>query len=96
MKDSIHRKLEQVSERFEEITGLLAEPEIQNDQNQFRSLSQEYAQIEPLVDCYRNFLHTEQEIAEAHEMLADPEMTALAEESLNQARQQQTEMEPEL
>ena len=89
MKHSIHRKLEQVSERFEEITGLLAEPQVQSDQNQFRSLSQEYAQIEPLVDCYRDFLQTEQEIAEAEEMLTDPEMAALAEESLNQARQQQ-------
>ena len=96
MKESIHRKLEQVSDRFEEITGLLSEPEIQNDQNQFRSLSQEYAQIEPLVACYRNFLQTEQEIAEAEEMLADPEMAALAEEALNQARQQQAELEPEL
>ncbi len=96
MKDSIHRKLEQVSERFEEITGLLAEPLIQSDQNQFRSLSQEYAQIEPLVDCYRDFLQTEQEIAEAEEMLADPEMAALAEESLNQARQQQAKLEPKL
>ena len=96
MKDSIHRKLEQVSERFEEITGLLAEPQVQSDQNQFRSLSQEYAQIEPLVDCYRDFLQTEQEIAEAEEMLADPEMASLAEESLNQARQQQAELEPKL
>lgn len=96
MKHSIHRKLEQVSERFEEITGLLAEPQVQSDQNQFRSLSQEYAQIEPLVDCYRDFLQTEQEIAEAEEMLADPEMAALAEESLNQARQQQAELEPKL
>ena len=96
MKDSIHRKLEQVSDRFEEITGLLDEPQVQNDQNQFRSLSQEYAQIEPLVACYRNFLQTEQEIAEAEEMLADPEMATLAEEALNQARQQQAELEPEL
>ena len=89
MKDSIHRKLEQVSDRFEEITGLLSEPQIQSDQNQFRSLSQEYAQIEPLVACYRNFLQTEQEFAEAEEMLADPEMTALAEEDLQHAMQQQ-------
>lgn len=96
MKDSIHRKLEQLSERFEEITGLLAEPETQRNQNQFRSLSQEYAQIEPLVECYRSFLQTEQEIAEAQEMLEDPEMAALAEESLNLARQQQAEMEPQL
>ena len=49
MKESIRRKLETISERFGEITALLAEPETQNDNNQFRSLSQEYAQLDPIV-----------------------------------------------
>ncbi len=96
MKDSIRRKLEQVQDRFEEITGLLAEPQVQSDQDQFRSLGQEYAQIEPLVVCYAHHLETEQEIAEAREMLSDPEMAELAEESLSQAQQRQSEIEPQL
>ena len=43
MKPSIHNKLESLAERLEEINALLAEPEVINDQNRFRSLSQEYA-----------------------------------------------------
>ena len=50
MKPSIQLKLENLAERHDEIAALLSEPETQNNQNKFRSLSQEYAQIGPLVD----------------------------------------------
>ena len=49
MKESIKHKLETLVERYEEISGLLSEPETMADQNKFRSLSQEYAQLEPVV-----------------------------------------------
>jgi len=96
MKSSIRSKLEQLAERFEEITALLAEPQVQNDQNKFRALSQEYAQLEPLVNCYAKFQALEEEIAEADEMLLDPEMVDLAKESRQDAEQQLAELEPEL
>ena len=96
MKGSIRSKLEQIQDRFEEITGLLSDPEVQNNQNRYRSLSQEYAQLEPVADCYRRYLHTEEEIHAANEMLDDPEMAGLALDSLREARQQQQALEPEL
>ena len=96
MKPSIHSKLEQITERYEEITALLAEPEIQGDQNRFRSLSQEYAQLEPVVECYSRYRNLEEEIAGATEMLNDPEMAELAKEELAEAEQQRTALEPEL
>ena len=49
MKASILTKLEGLSDRHEEIAGLLAEPEVMADQNQFRALSMEYSQLEPVV-----------------------------------------------
>ena len=96
MKSSIRLKLDQLADRFEEITGLLAEPEVQSDQNQFRSLSQEYAQLEPVVNCYQEYQETEQEIEAAEEMLADPEMAELATESRDEATKQLAELEPQL
>jgi peptide chain release factor 1 len=96
MKSSIRSKLEQIQDRFEEITGLLSDPEVQADQNRFRSLSQEYAQLEPVVNCYQRYLDTEQEIKSAEEMLADTEMAELAKESLQESQQQQQALEPEL
>ena len=49
MKESLLNKLEALCARHEEIAGLLSDIEIINDQNRFRSLSMEYAQLEELV-----------------------------------------------
>ena len=96
MKDSIRSKLDQITERFEEITALLAEPETQADQNQFRNLSREYAQLEPVAHCYHRYLELESAISGAREMLDDPEMAELAREELQQAESDKSAMEPEL
>ena len=56
----------------EEITALLADPEVQGDSNRFRELSREFAQVEPLSLCYARYLDAEQELQNAEEMLADP------------------------
>ena len=47
MKDSIVSKLESLQERHQEISGLLSDPDVISDQNQFRKLSVEYSQLEP-------------------------------------------------
>ncbi len=96
MNPSIQDKLERVSERFSEITALLAEPETQGDQRRFRELSREYSQIEALVDTYRRYRAIEEEIAGAEEMLADPEMAALAREEIAAARIRRDALEPEM
>ncbi len=96
MTPSIRGKLEQVADRFEEITALLAQPEVQSDQNQYRSLSQEYAQLEPLAGHYREYRRLEEAIASAEEMLNDPEMAELANEEIAAAKARQAVLEPEL
>ena len=96
MKSSIRSKLEFISERYQEITALLAEPEVQGDSNRFRELSREYAQVEPLSLCYARYLDAEQELRNAEEMLADPEMAELAREAQDEARATLVGLEPEL
>ena len=64
---------------------MLAEPETQSDNNRFRDLSQEYAQIEPIVQSYTAFVDNENELESAQEMLDDPEMAELAQESIREA-----------
>ena len=71
MKDSIRYKLESVTDRFEEISGLLSDPDVISDQNQFRDLSKEYARVEPIVKLFGNFESIEAEIAAAKEMTDD-------------------------
>ncbi|MGD9168973.1 MAG: peptide chain release factor 1 [Candidatus Thiodiazotropha sp.] len=96
MKPSLRGKLDQITERFEEITALLADPEIQNDQNQFRDLGREYAQLEPVVEAYRGYVSAEEDVATAQEMMNDPEMAPLAKEELAVAQVTRERLEPEL
>jgi len=71
MKDSIRLKLESVQERFEEIAGLLADPDVIADQNQFRELSKEYARVGPVVHSFERYQAILGDIAAAKEMIAD-------------------------
>ena len=71
MKDSIRNKLESVCDRFEEIAGLLADPDVIADQNQFRDLSMEYSRLEPVVGLFSRFEAIGGDIAAAEEMAAD-------------------------
>jgi len=96
MKPSLHGKLDQLVERFEEITALLAEPATQGDQNQFRDLSREYAQLEPVVEAFRRYRAAEEDLENARELLDDPEMAELAREELQRAEQTREELEPQL
>ncbi|WP_029134775.1 peptide chain release factor 1 [Sedimenticola selenatireducens] len=96
MNASIRSKLDQIAERFEEITALLAEPEVQNNQNRYRELGQEYALLEPVVECFGRYRDLESEIASAREMLSDPEMADLAKEELAEGEQRLQQLEPQL
>ena len=84
MKSSIRERLHQVSSRYEEVGLLLSQPEVFSDQNRFRDLSVEYAQLEPLVKSWENWQNTQESIEEAQLMLeeSDPEMRQLAEDEL--------------
>ncbi|WP_430008976.1 peptide chain release factor 1 [Methylophaga lonarensis] len=98
MKDSIRQKLESLLERHEEISGLLAEPSTMADQNKFRSLSQEYAQLEPVVKNFSHYLNVQTAIADAKQMLneQDPELRQLAKEELADAQAREETLSVEL
>jgi peptide chain release factor 1 len=76
----------------------LSQPEVQSDQNQFRSLSQEYAQIEPLVACYKIYLDNEANLASAQDMAKDSdlELREMAKEEIQAAEAQREELEQQL
>jgi len=80
MKLSIQHKLESLCERYDEIAALLSEPEVQGNQNKFRSLSQEYAQINLWLIATNAMKQTLAMLASAKEMAndSDPELREIA------------------
>ena len=96
MKESILQKLENLNERYAEIAALLGENEVIADQDQFRKLSIEYSQLEPVALGFRAYQQILDDLATAQEMLTDPEMRDMAEEELCTAKTQRDEQEIEL
>jgi len=84
VKPSLQRKLEHLAERHEEIAALLASPDVQADPAKFRALSQEYAQLTPLVNCYRDYRATQADLQHARDMAQDndPDIRAMAREEI--------------
>ncbi len=96
MTPEIKTKLQTASERHEEIGHLMSDPDVMSDQNKFRDLSKEYASLEDLVQTFANYKDAEQEIADAQEMMDDPEMKEMAQESLLEAKENLKKYEKEL
>ena len=98
MKDSIINKLHRLIDRHEEIAGLLADPDVIKDQNQFRALSQEYAQLEPVVTTFQNYNAAVEDIEAAEEMLKDDDadVREMAAEEKKEARKKVETFEIEL
>ncbi|MCP4486288.1 MAG: peptide chain release factor 1 [Gammaproteobacteria bacterium] len=86
MKQSLLNKLELLCARHEEIAALLSDIETINDQDKFRSLSMEYAQLEDVVRNFSAYQQTQQALSSAREMLEedDAEMRELAEEEIDE------------
>ena len=87
MQPSIVRKLEAIEERHGEVSALLADAETISNQDQYRNLSVEYAQLTPVVDNFRAWQQAQADLSSAQEMLQDPDpdMKHMAEEELEQA-----------
>src|SRR6478609_5392949 len=93
MKASILEKLDHLKERYEEVSALLSEAEIINNQNKFRDLSKEYAELEPVVVGYKNYLQLLADIEEAKHLIAegDADMKEMAQE---ESAECQAKLEP--
>ena len=98
MKESIVIKLDNLVDRYEELGALLSDSEVISDQNKFRPLSQEYAEVEPVVKCYGEYRKTLENIEEAQSLLkdGDEDMREMAQEELKESEESRDSFEEEL
>ncbi len=94
--ESIRAKLHQLALRLEEIDRILASPEVANDMNRLKALSQERAEIEPLVLKATELKQAEDDLVVAQEMLAEPDMKAFAQEEIQTTEQRLEAIEHDL
>ncbi|HEX4798077.1 MAG TPA: peptide chain release factor 1 [Burkholderiales bacterium] len=96
MKTSIAAKLDQARQRLGDISALLSSEGATRDMEQFRKLSREHAELEPIVELFNKYRDAEQDVAEAQELLADPEMRNYAESEIKTGRERLVALESEL
>ncbi len=96
MKPSILTKLAQLSDRLDEVTGLLGDPDVTRDMDAYRRLTREHAELTPVVEQYLAWRQTEADLASARDLLDDPDMKELAEAELSDGQERLAVLELEL
>jgi len=85
----VEEKLQEIEHRFERLTADLGNPEVIGDRSRFSQVAKERAQLEPLVETFREYKSVRREV-ESHTALlvdSDAEMRDLALEELPPLRE---------
>ena len=98
MKPSIHAKLDLLKDRFEELQALLSDAEVISDQKKFRSYSQEYSELESVVETFNQYEQVKSDMAEAELMLqdGDADLREMAREEIEAGKDELERLELEL
>lgn len=99
MKESLRLRLDQMVDRYEEVTALLSDPSVISDNNKFRELSVEHSDLMEITTLWQNYVRAETDQADAEAMLAessDPEMKEMMQDEIDSASKTIAEMEEAL
>ena len=92
-------RLDDLLIRYEELLEELNSPDVAMDQNRFRKLMKEQADLTPLVDAYKEYKKANQDVEDSLALLeeeSDEEMRDMAKEGLSDAKKRIEEMEQQL
>ena len=85
-------KLAAVNNRFEELCARSEQPDFYNDPKKAAAILRERNDLEPIIDAYRAYRSAEQEMADAEELMSDPEMKDLCQETYTAAKKAKEEL----
>ena len=89
-------KLAAVANRFEELCARSEQPDFYNDPKKAAAILRERNDLEPIIEAYRAYRNAEQEMADAEELMSDPEMKELCQETYTAAKKAKEEIFAEL
>ena len=94
------QKLEAVEKRFEELTEKISDPNVIANQNEWREYMKEHAELEPIVEKYREYKKVQKQYDDAKEMTEDApmdkELKDLAEMEMMEAKEKLPQIEEEI
>ena len=80
-------KLRAVESRFEELCAKSEQPDFYSDPKKAADLLREKNDLEPIVECYRAYCRAGQDLQDAQELMNDPEMKELCQETYREAKE---------
>ena len=78
MKPFLRQQLERFPVRLQELDFFLSQPEVVNDMERYREITREHAEVSVVAGAYQRFLQRERDLAQAREMMEDPDMAEMA------------------
>ena len=85
-------KLKAVENRFEELCFKSEQPDFYNDPKKAAKLLRERNDLEPIIEAFRAYKNAQQEMEDAEELMADPEMKELCQETYASAKAAKEEL----
>src|SRR5437867_374110 len=96
MKDSLRQRFERLAMRLAELDANLADPSVTSDMARYRQLAREQSEASEVVHLYRRYQQRERDLAGARELLADPDMAALAHDEIASAEAELAQIDGQL
>ena len=92
------KKLEEIEDRFEQLTSQMADPAIINDPEQYRKIAKKHSDLQDVVSKFRQWKKVASDLDGAHQMLAEPdeELRAMAQEDVDRLTPEIGQIEAEL
>lgn len=85
-------KLEAVASRYEELCARSEQPDFYADPKKAAQLLREKNDLEPIVEAYHAYRRAEQDMADAQELMSDPEMKELCQQTWQDAKAAKEEL----
>ena len=85
-------KLAAVESRYEEICARSEQPDFYADPKKAAAFLREKNDLEPIIEAYRDYRRAEQDMRDAQELMSDPEMKELCQQTYQEARQSMDEL----
>ena len=85
-------KLAAVESRYEEICARSEQPDFYNDPKKAAAYLREKNDLEPIIETYQAYRSAERDMAEAEELMSDPEMKELCQQTYQEAKSAREEL----
>ena len=89
-------KLAAVESRYEEICFRSEQPDFYNDPKKAAAYLRERNDLEPIIAAYKAYRAAEQDMRDAEELMSDPEMKELCQQTYQQAKQDKEDLYKQL